>query len=277
MFAETKNPAEVTDFTRRFLDVPYDQNQIAESRHLWTFWHQLLQQLRLIDSNLKPIGLAGFVSHSDVFPANFALAYLIFSGDLLSFAEPYSDKLSLKVLLEVNELRKCRLEKKLALLNLLAYLLGRRRRLVPNQVSLVVEKVLMDRLENYNFFVESAANAFIAQVGLSADQASVLKSELPKVTLRPPSSVNSLIVAFYKMAKETPLDKGVSLGSLERSNGVRDNRAYSLLKDFESNLRKMNTALSMLDVGVTFFSSPLLDLFDDLTNDFSAQFRRITY
>jgi len=52
-------------------------------------------------------------------------------------------------------------------------------------------------------------------------------------------------VSFFTLAKNTKWERRLSLGSLLTSNGLRDNAAYSILKDFNSNLRKFNTAFQV--------------------------------
>jgi len=133
----------VTEIQRRVLGAPYTIGDMSAAQ-LWDFWVSLLRALRLLDINGSPIGLAGFVSHSDVFPANFALAYLIMAGDLQAFTEPFDpERAPISLITSADEMRKSREEKKLQLLNLLAYLLTQNRTVVTTQRSLQVAATLL--------------------------------------------------------------------------------------------------------------------------------------
>lgn len=85
-------------------------------------------------------------------------------------------------------------------------------------------------------------------------------------------------VAFYTEAKSKPYGVKISLSFLSRTHGISDNKAFNYLKDFVSNLRKMNTALQkILSKNEDFFVNPFIELFNDLTYEYDELFTRISY
>jgi len=216
---------------------------------MFCFSMEFLYRMHLIDQHANPIGLSGLVAHNfDIYPINFALAYLVLVGAL--------DTLLLGFDKSAIHKRKCLID----LIMVIAYLVGR--------VSLAdgVGKSLTP-LPNDVKHALNEYNKLCACCALDCATCMTDCEELPipEVDITPEGALNSYAVDFYLHG---------NIRNLVQDNNMTDNFAYRHLKIFDSALSKLAT---MAKAGARMRTNVFARAITCLALEFNQAFHSVTY
>ena len=227
---------------------------------------QFLYKLNLIDRNAVPIRLAGFTSHLLNLSkrVNYLLAYFINKRCFIPFCEPLIQDCFFNCTIENStEVTKIIEQVHISLLNELAHFIHpktnetcKRKHLQP------LTEASRNAFECFATDVEDVTN-YCKEIGISSDilEENFLLPNIDELRPYPSHDLNSYIIDFY-----THCD----LSRLEKENGITENHAYTLIKNWNSTLRKMDTALSLL----AHEDELLVVLFSSLAKTFERKFEK---
>ena len=254
---EAEDHEDAVHSIKKLFCLPLDSN--LQSRYdvknvqRFTVCLQFLYKLNLINRDAVPIRLAGFTSHLLNLErrVNYLLAYLVNKRCFIPFYEPLKQDCVVNCTIENStEVSEIMHQVHIALLNELGHFI------LPIEKSDICSRILhplseasKNALECFSNDVKDVIN-YCKEIGIPSE---ILDEKflLPSIDeLRPYEKINSYVIDFYTHSDTS---------RLEKENDIPKMYAYNLIKNWDSTLRKMDTALSHLahedELLVTVFSS----------------------
>jgi len=230
LYHQSKDQQHALKVLRSLFHIPLSTHENKET--LWRqikqnfeFSMEFLYQLNLIDSEGRPIGLSGLVTHcAEISPSNFALVYLIQSGSLAHILKSY-DHTSASYSVSIDDLKLSQKISRIELFSLLSYLILRKPSYNKHGLPAFAPNI-WQALDNYNQHVRILHNKLL---GTQTDIV------CPLVDLIPEAEVNPFIVEFYR--------SGHPPQYLSKTYGISESEVYYSIREFALIVRKISTAI----------------------------------